>query len=406
MQLVKSQFVKGGQLLLCSFALATLSSTAHAQFTPIQASSQQSLIVKPPSISREPLKQPFSSASIWNRPIGKNAKYLPANLPAVPGDNVWAGMPQVDEELIVLRPNSPLTSVYHSDAAWTGKNRCQKTSNTVIAQVPVPAGYVVGNSARNNSAVFLSRDGRTLIHMQPYTRCANTTPTALLKFPDEDLYSVGTFGSHGGSGLSAIGGTLRVGELRPNSGAPRHALKINVFAKQVLTTCKTKTECYTWPAKGADSYAVGHYGALASSTKTGVRMGALLAIPTSRNIGDLGLETLPGKMIAWTLQNYGAYIVDDTWGPGFAINVESGPDGSFREQFKSDWGFDFEQRVRDNSAWVRDVQRLVTALSVITNNAPGPASGGGIPLQPLAPEITPPSSVTAWKSVMTIGAAR
>jgi hypothetical protein len=406
MQIVKRQCGKRGRLLLCSFALATLSPLSHAQVNSIQTTLPQSLIVKPPSTSREPLKQPFSSASIWNRPIGKNANYLPANLPAVPGDNVWAGMPQVDEELIVLRPNSPLTPVYHSDAAWTGKNRCQKTSNTVIAQVPVPAGYVVANTTRNNSAVFLSRDGRTLIHMQPFTKCADTTPTALLKFPEEDLYSAGTFGSHGGSGLSAIGGTLRVGELRPSSGAPRHALKINVYAKQALSVCKTKSECYIWPAKGADSYAVGHYGALASSAKTRVKMGALLAIPISRNIGDLGLETLPGKMMAWTLQNYGAYIVDDTWGPGFAINVENGPDGSFREQFKSDWGFDFEQRVRDNTAWVRDVQRLVTALSVITNNATGSVSGGGAPLQPLAAEIAPPNSVTAWKSIAIGSAAR
>ena len=37
--------------------------------------------------------------------------------------------------------------------------------------------------------------------------------------------------------------------------------------------------------------------------------GALLALPPGTDIAALGLRTEPGRMIAWTLQNYGAYIV-------------------------------------------------------------------------------------------------
>jgi hypothetical protein len=51
----------------------------------------------------------------------------------------------------------------------------------------------------------------------------------------------------------------------------------------------------------------------------------------------------------WTLQNYDAYIIDDTYGPSFALNAENGPDGSVRDQFKTDWGFDLEQRVNANT---------------------------------------------------------
>jgi hypothetical protein len=116
-------------------------------------------------------------------------------------------------------------------------------------------------------------------------------------------------------------------------------------------------------------------------------MGALLAIPTSVNINALGLESDPGKQLAWTLQNYGIYIVDSTGGPAYAFSAENGPDGNMRTQFQTDYGYPLEQRINSNTAWSRDVQRLITALSVVNNNTPTSIGGGGTPLQPLAPPI-------------------
>ena len=61
-----------------------------------------------------------------------------------------------------------------------------------------------------------------------------------------------------------------------------------------------------------------------------------------------------------------------------------------RAQFKADWNLDLEQRVNGNTPWSRDMQRLVTALSVVDNNGPATVGGGGQPLQPLAPPLTLP----------------
>jgi hypothetical protein len=341
-----------------------------------------------PKAVRDPLKQPFASTSIWNMPIGRNAVYVAAGLPTVPGGDKWAPMPDTDEEIIVLDPGAPLAKVYYSDAAWTGKNRCQPTG-AVIAEVPIPAGYLVPHNSTNNSAAFLAPDGHTLINVQPFTRCSAAHATSLVKFPSTDLYGDGRIGAHGGSSLSAIGGSLRLGELRPGGEPPRHALKVNVYAKQALFPCKTKTACYTWPASSADGYAIGHYGIRNPKADPLMKMGALLAIPAQVDLARLGLETQPAKMLAWTLQNYGAYIVDDTWSPSFAINVETGPNGSFRKQFRDDWGFPLNQRVNDDTPWVRDMQRLVAALAVVANNGPDSIGGGGEPLQPLAPELRP-----------------
>src|SRR3954471_16368693 len=160
------------------------------------------------SAHRDAFQQPFASTSIWNMPIGRNAAYVPANLPAIPySPDQWAPMPHIDRDIVVLTPGAPLTNVNFSSAAWTGADRCGATGG-VFFQVPIPTDYVVPNNNGNASTVFLQSDGRTLIHTQPFTRCtagaAGTTLTPASDFPPVDLYGDGIRGSHGGSGLSAI----------------------------------------------------------------------------------------------------------------------------------------------------------------------------------------------------------
>lgn len=340
--------------------------------------------------SRDPYKWPFASTSIWNMPIGAGAKYVPAHLSATPGNTVWATMPGIDEEHIVMTPAAPRAPIRQSHAGWSGKDRCGATG-PVLATVPIPHGYVVTSDTRNSVGAFLLPDRRTIVQAQPFARCAAGAPgTALVRLAEADLYGPGIAGAHGGSGLSAIGGSIRVGELRPGAAhGPRHALKVNVYAKEALFECATRAACYRWPATQADSYAVGTYGVATRNRNKAMKMGALLAIPYSVPIAALGLETAPARQLAWTLQNYGAYVVDDTFAPGFDINVEDGPDGSVRRQFRADWGFDMDQRVIQATPWVRDIQKLVRALHVVDNNRPSRIGGGGTPRQPLAPPIRP-----------------
>lgn len=340
--------------------------------------------------TRDPLKQPFSSKSIWNMPIGSNAAYVPANLSPTPGGtNIWASMPGLDLERIVLTPDAPLVDIYHSSVGWSGGDRCRPTGGYMLS-VPMPSNYIIANTNHNESAVFLMKDRRTLVQAQPLARCTSGgDATALVSFAPVDLYGTGITGAHGGSGLSAIGGSIRMGELRPGGQPPKHALKVNVYVKEALYRCKSKSECFRWPATTGDSYAVNFYGTANNNLNSAMKMGALLAIPASVNIDLLGLETLPAKQLAWTLQNYGAYIVDDTFAPGFALNVEKGPAGSKADEFKADWGFSMSAKLNDKTPWMRDMQRLVKALHVVNNNTPTSIGGGGTPRQPLAPEIAP-----------------
>ena len=345
--------------------------------------------------TRDPLKQPFSSNSIWNMPIGSGAQYVAANLPSVPEGDVWSPMPQIDDERIVLKPTAPLTTIAYSDAAWSGKNRCAPTSGGSQAglpvSVPMPSDFVVPHDNANEPATFLKPDGRTLFETAPFTRCTAGGPATSFDATHAliDLYGPGTTGAHGGSGLSVLGGSIRVGEWRPGQQGIKHAIKVEVDSPYVLYPCKVESECYRWPAITSDSGSVGDYGSHNPSPNAALKMGSLLALPASTNIANMGLETEPGKQLAWTLQNYGAYIVDSTGGASFTLNVENGPDGSVRSQFQTDYGTPLEQRINDDTPWSRDMQRLMVALHVVNNNSPTSVGGGGTPRQPLAPAITP-----------------
>lgn len=159
---------------------------------------------------------------------------------------------------------------------------------------------------------------------------------------------------------------------------------IFLFTFVLLSFFSTTTHAAVQDQSVADSGVVGTYGSYSHNTNKEMRMGALLAIPASIDLNTIKWETEPGKKLAWTMQNYGAYVVDSTGGAGFDLDSETGPNGSFRKQFQEDWGYDIVQRVRGNTPWMRDVQRIWTMLNVVANNGPASIGGGGVPLQPLA----------------------
>lgn len=363
---------------------------------------------------RDPLKQPFASESIWNMPIGSGAVYVWARLSGFPHSSDPAAlMPGTDPEHIVLTPSASLTDVLYSGAGWGGGDRCfywpeglpGEEGPFLLARVPIPAGYFVESSRTNSCAAFLGKDGRTVVQVQPLARCAGYGyATSRVTFDDVDLYGPGITGSHGGSGLSALGGSIRMGELCPGQIGPRHVLKINVYAKQFFYPGHATDDCRRWPALNCDNYADGWYGTEGGGGPHAMRMGALLAIPPTIDINALELETEPGRQLAWTLQNYGAYIVDDTYAPGFAIAVEDGANGSKAAEFQANYGYPMAQRVGALGPWGRDIQTLCGVLYVVDNNSPNSIGGGGTPRQPLAEPLADPRTPRLPSLNVTFGA--
>jgi hypothetical protein len=339
--------------------------------------------------TRDPFAQPFASTSIWNMPIGSGAVYVPASIKPATGTSLEA-----DDDVIVLTPTAPSTDIYINTADWDPtKSRCA-VEGALLFAAPMPSDFVVPDPMQqtpNSGLAVLLDDSRTIKQTQPFARCtAGQSGTSHYDFADEDLYGPGIGGAHGGSGLSAIGGTLRLGELRPNGSPPHHVLKFELYAADNYYNDGQQADCSRWPASGCDGYFDTSGNALKyGGTNPALRPGSLLALSTSVAIPSLGLKTTPAQLIAWTLQNYGAYLVDDTAWSAYAVCVENGAAGSFETQFQSDWGFSIDT-AGTTGDFAQDMQKLVSALSVVNNNAVSSVGGGGTPLQPLAPPLPLP----------------
>ena len=339
---------------------------------------------------RNPLKQPFSSNSIWNMPIGRNAKYVPADFEKA----MAAGM-TIDEDIIVLKPDAPATEIYTNNSGWDReKDRCKK-EGLLLFSAPIPNDFIVSKAnwdgeTPNSGLTVLMDDRRTLKQTQPFARCtAGDYGTSQYMFEDTDIYGEGYYGAHGGSGLSAIGGALRVGELISENKPIKHVLKINVFGKKNLYYDET-TKGFRWPAKRADGYASKNYGTTRTKpVNVECRMGALLALPPTIDLDKLNFETIPARILAQAFQDYGAYIVDDTAWDVYAIVTEWGPDGRVADEFEKKWGFSMKQSGKD-SPWSRDMDKIFLNLHVVVNNSPQAIGGSGDTRVPRAPELVEP----------------
>ena len=308
------------------------------------------------TVTRDPLLWPFAKNSIWNLPIGSNANY------------VWAGIRHAtqmayftDADILVLKPSVPPVTVFANYDDWGAGSRCD-VHGPALFTLPIPADFVIPGSHQgspdgdtpNAATAILAPDGHTLIQTQPFARCAGRGPTSHYMFGNEDLYGTGETGSHGGSGLSALGGTVRLGELVPG-GAIRHSLKLNIDSANFYPGFSG----FRWPAWKSDAGGAGYWGSIPQ-----VRMGSLLAAKPDFAISSL--ETEPGRIVARAFQDYGAYIVDTSGWSIYNFVTERSPDGSVQDEFARAWGFPLNTGVGANG-WARDLDKIFTNLWVVDN---------------------------------------
>ncbi len=341
---------------------------------------------------RNPLLQPFTSTSIWNRPIGSDAQYLPANL--IPASLYTL---RSDEHVIVMTPTAPLTPIVKNTAGPKGDQgqRCD-ASGALLVNAPIPADFEVLSTDQNDPLTAVAADGHTLIQGEPFALCAAGGPGTIDFYDttniDGDVDGDGLQGWDGGSHLSALGGAIRLGELVPG-GVIDHALQIDVDAPNLYQG--TVATCHVWPATKCDTYGPTGYG----GTNSNLAMGALLALPPTLNLTSLGLDPA-GLILAKAFQDFGAYIANDADRSVNNIVTELSPSGSVAGvydasgnlvapgQFQTDWGVPFDTvGVNGTDAWSHDIETIFANLQIVTNNAPGWTSGGGTPLAPFAPPL-------------------
>ena len=335
--------------------------TATATPTPAPIATATAIATPAPAIdpnfptSRSKYRWPFTAGSIWNMPIGSGAVYADAGLKTSP----QAGT-QPDEEYLGLDPAAPLKTVASGDKG-------------VLGQAHVPSTFS-WDGRWNGSAAFLRPDGDTVWQGQPLVLSARRDPSWAMTYPSAPVslsQDAGTYGAHGGSGLSTVGGSIRDGEL--SSPDPiRHALKMEIDCRAYCYFAGVN-KSHRWPAVVEDDPVNGtRYG----GTNPKLMPGALLALPKSFDVSRL--TTGQGRKVAQAMKDYGAYMVDETAGDYYAFGVEI----KALDEWHAGRGW-YPGTV--DPAVSADFQKMYPALKIIDNNGPTAVGGGGTPLVQKAP---------------------
>lgn len=292
----------------------------------------------------------------------------------VPAGITNAGGVAVDPEILVrTRPGAPSRKVF-APAGWEKR----EGGTQELGSAQFDDDFVVPDARQhwtpNYSGAVLQPDGRTVEHLGPICRPREGCDVWAYRFERTDLHGDGIKGSHGGSGLSALGGSIRRGELLGE--APiRHAIKVNIFCER-FTYFGADRAGFRWPSDRADSYAAKSY----KGKNPAVVMGSLLCLKPDLDLASLGLKTTPARKIAKALQDYGAYLVDDAAHDVFYVCAERG----VREEVASVTGVSIET---SSGPYFEDISKLLPLLQVVDNNAPDAIGGGGTRRADSAPPL-------------------
>jgi len=362
---------------------------------------------------RDPYLWPFAATSIWNMPIHEDAQYQAANINtnvSILSGKAYRGL-RPEQDIIIMAPDAPIQSIYKATETWgtvtTAEDRCNSATSEVLLTAPLPDWFKtsrldtdgnqilrIGLRPNHGSGILMS-DGRTTRQTQPFERCdgsGSATSTFFNSKYDADIYNdTGNLGGHGGSGLSVIGGVIKLGELVPD-GAIHHAIKINLmgnenYCSKASVQAVGREQQYLWPAIRADWLANDPDVTAADGTKKmyqgtnpNLCPGSLLALPQDFNINSLNSE--PARIIATALRDYGGYLVDGTGTEVYHFAVEwgvrnnSGDGDSVPQEFERTWGYPFETNNSRDGNWSGDVRTIIDSLNIITNNS-SPTIGGG-----------------------------
>jgi hypothetical protein len=393
-KLTKQIINKYSKYFLITFTILSLLSGIVAYLHPNILNNNNKTAQAAFPTSRDPYQWPFSRDSIWNMPIGSNAQYAVTNMPA---PDTYAG-----DEHHIYRLQNPKPTQFEQGVL--------PLDDGMISDIP-------SGDSTNRVATVIDNNG-DFYQIQPGRRnSATSNVTGYVRDQAAELYSgqldaegrrcvkqvagacylnikgKGIDGSHWGSGLSAIGGGLKSGDLTSAEDI-RHALNIEISGWKYLK-CNDgdtnfndfKAKGFMWPADRNDSYACpnGYGGNLDY-----FRMGALLALKPDLDLNSLGLQTDAAKKMAKAFQDYGGYVTDDSYGVNsnstiFNFTYEK----EVASEFKAKYGYDFniywDTGSLRQSPFFKDMDKIITQLNVITNNTPTNIGGGGTPRAPLAP---------------------
>jgi hypothetical protein len=332
-------------VLLVAGIIAAVSESGGSGGPPGAAPGGEGGTEAAPVPTRDVYQRPFAWSSPWNLPLATAAATAPAGL--------TPKFVQFDAEHISASPTDPVRTLTSGETVTVDLNDYNHSpkAENVSTRVHVNPRDTADGGYNNCSAFLVdSPDRQTVVQGQPLKLDPGGNPSYDFGWGPIRLTGDGIVGCHGGSGLSGIGGAIRVGEMR-SADPLTHALKIGVNCE---TECSNANRGFRWPAYKADKGYEDKY----KGPNPNMGMGSLLALPADADLA--GITEPDTRKVAEALKTYGGYIVDETANPGNFIAVQSGVEAEMPDI---------------NSP---QMQRLFRQLQVVTNN--GPTTPGGGPL--------------------------
>jgi hypothetical protein len=337
-----------------------------------------------PPATRSALLVPFTGWPV--APVRSGAHYTPARFPTRTGSAMTA-----ETTILSLDKNQPVVPVLQS----AGQHNRLCTGNPPYSPaiaLPFDQRIIVPGSSRNDPWCFIASDG---VHRWEGGYCVHCTVGGELAVGHPGLRGTITDdatggGGSGGSAISTLAGTIRVGEFTNGTygdGMIRHCLRWDLCGFTDLSHLGGDTPGSGFHAPAlhpdggySDPTSNNYYGGPVSASV----MGSLAAIPQSVDLSTLGLLSEPGRKLAWTAKYFGGRCCNNTVSSTWAICVEQNGTDSVEAEFRRLYGFSFGGRLGDN-AWTHDADIILRTLQIIDNDGPAQWGGPGTPLQPLAP---------------------
>ena len=334
---------------------------------------------------------PFSSASIWNVPIGDAAVYqrdMPGNETSIirnPDPFPDGGKPHAYPWL-----GRGVMTVYQATAAdppvrwhyqrrpqilpWPNSNPDGKGGGQIVIRTPNDfSGQTV-----DGWSILFEPAGRYYFEtwLPKVSKTDGTLDRIDVSFlAYNDACGTGfpnvpsTPSRHDGvraPGISLLGGLIRKKEL--DTGLIPHAIAM-VLSQWQLKAARTQPEQVVWPAYHTDNGSVGNYRGV-------IPMGSMFAIDAKTDLTTMGIKTREGMMLATAYRDYGGYVVDTADKTFVIASLETGIAAPVADALQQDI-----ETIRNHLSLVsNNASSAQSAAGSTGSKAPVPVGGGGAPL--------------------------
>ncbi len=270
--------------------------------------------------------------SYWFEPLPKNNKLVDSRIQ--PEGEIWNDTSRLVDTRKYKASELIDMPVYDSLGGW--KNNEQ---GDLLRTIKWPKGVEFPRvNSMNHSLTVIQPDGTDMSFNKAHVK-------------GNKMIATDRSGAHGGSATSAAG-VITFDEMEGlrQGISPSHKIQLTLWGKYLSNEEGGKKH----PSMKADR----GWQELYKGDVPELRMGSTLTFPQSMKPEDIGLETKQGKALFYTMQKYGAVIVDDSAGGTHYIQTES-------QTYKDGTPLLKDRRKPQEDPFARDINRLFSKSKVV-----------------------------------------